>query len=158
MRKEVTLFCRLCETCASCNVGRPIKPYLTPIPVAGPFDRVGVDVIKFPCSSRGKRYAIVFIDYLTKWPEVFVTSDLTSLTIAELLVEYVISRHGVPSELLSDRGTAFLSKLMLDVYKLMWIRKSNTRVYHPQTDVLVERFHRTLSDKLAKSVQQGDKD
>ena len=49
MRKEVTHFCRSCETCASCNVGRPIKPYLTPIPVAGPFDRVGVDMIKlFP--------------------------------------------------------------------------------------------------------------
>ena len=74
MRKEVTHLCRSCETCASRNVGKPIKPNLTPIPVAGPFDRVGVDVIKFPCSSRGKRYAIVFIDYLTKWPEVFATS------------------------------------------------------------------------------------
>ena len=41
----------------------------------------------------------MFIDYLTKWPEVFATSDQTSLTIAELLVEHVISRHGVPSEL-----------------------------------------------------------
>ena len=42
MTKEVTHFCRLCKTCASRNVGKPIKPYLTPIPVAGPFDRVGV--------------------------------------------------------------------------------------------------------------------
>ena len=138
-------------------MGRPIKPYLTLIPVAGPFDLVGVDVIKFPCSSRGKRYAVVFIDYLTKWPEVFSTSDQTSLTIAELLVEHVISRHGVPSGLLSDRGTAFLSKLMLNVYRLMGIRKSNTIAYHPQTDGLVERFHRTLTDMLAKSVQQGGK-
>ena len=139
-------------------MGKPIKPYLTPIPVAGAFDRVGVDVIKFPCSSRGKRYAIVFIDYLTKWPEVFATSDQTSVTIAQLLVEHVISRHGVPAELLSDRGTAFLSRLMLDVYKLLGIHKSNTTAYHPQTDGLVERFHRTLTDMLAKSVQQGGKD
>ena len=158
MRKEVTHLCQSCETCASCNVGKPIKPYLTPIPVAGAFDRVGVDVIKFPCSSQGKRYAIVFIDYLTKWPEVFATSDQTSVTIAQLLVEHVISRHGVPAELLSDRGTAFLSRLMLDVYKLMGIHKSNTTAYHPQTDGLVERFHRTLTDMLAKSVQQGGKD
>ena len=79
-------------------MGKPIKPYLTPIPVTGPFDRVGVDVIKFPCSSQGKRYAVVFIDYLTKWPEVFATSDQTSVTIAQLLVEHVISRHGVPSD------------------------------------------------------------
>ena len=68
----------------------------------------------------------MFTDYLTKWPEVFATSDQTSITIAQLLVEHVISRHGVPAELLSDQGTAFLSRLMLDVYKLMGIRKSNT--------------------------------
>ena len=139
-------------------MGKPIKPYLTLIPVAGPFDWVGVDVIKFPCSSRGKKYSVVFIDYLTKWPEVFATSDQTSLTIAELLVEHIISRHGVPSELLSDRGTTFLSKLMLDVYRLMGIWKSNTTAYHPQTDGLVERFHRTLTYMLAKSVQQDGKD
>ena len=158
MRKEVTYLYRSCETCASRNVGKPIKSYLTLIPVAGPFDRVGVDVIKFPCSSRGKRYAIVFINYLTKWPEVFATSDQTSVTIVQLLVEHVISCHGVPSELLSDRGTAFLSRLMLDVYKLMGIRKSNTTAYHPQTDGLVERFHCTLTDMLTKSAQQGGKD
>lgn len=47
---------------------------------------------------------------------------------------------------------------MLDVYKLMGIRKSNTTAYHPQTDGLVERFHHTFTDMLAKSVQQGGKD
>ena len=41
---------------------------------------------------------------------------------------------------------------MLDVYKLMGITKTNTTAYHPQTDGLVERFHRTLTDMLAKSV------
>ena len=98
------------------------------------------------------------MDYLTKWPEVFATLGQTSSTIAELLVEHVITRHGVPSELLSDQGTAFLSKLMLDVYKIMGIRKTNTTVYHPQTDGLVEQFHRTLTDILANSTERGGKD
>ena len=53
----------------------------------------------------------------------------------------VISGHGVPSELLSERGAAFLSRLMLDVYWLMGITKTNTAAYHSQTDGLVERFH-----------------
>ena len=51
MRKEFIHLCRSCEACASRNVGKLIKPYLTPIPVAGAFDHVGVNVIKFPCSS-----------------------------------------------------------------------------------------------------------
>ena len=158
MRKDITSWCRACEICTSRHVGKPIKPFLTPIPVGGPFDQVGMDIIKFPKSNRGKIYAVVFIDYLTKWPKVFATSDQTSLTVAELLVEHVIPRHGVPSELLSDRGTAFLSQLMLDVYKLMGITKTNTTAYHPQTDGSVERFHRTLTDMLAKNVDESGKD
>ena len=53
------------------------------------------------------------MDYLTKWPEVFAVKDQTAATIATLLVEQIISRHGVPAEVLSDRGKAFLSELYL---------------------------------------------
>jgi len=63
-------------------------------PVSGPLDRVAVDVIQFVKSHQGNHYAVVFVDYLTKWPEVFATKDQTALTIAHLLVEYVISCHG----------------------------------------------------------------
>ena len=86
------------------------------ISAAGPFDGVGVDVIKFHCSSRGRRYIVVFIDYLTKWPDVFATA---SVTVAELLMEH-ISRHRVTSELLSHWDTDSLSKLMVDVYIQKW--------------------------------------
>ena len=46
------------------------------------------------------RYAVVFMDYLTKWPEVFPASDQSAPTIAKLLVEGIVSRHGVPRELI----------------------------------------------------------
>ena len=96
-----------------------MQPPLTPIPVSGPFHRVGVDVIQFTKSYSGNRYGVVFVDYLTKWPEVFATSDQTALTIAKLLVKQIISRHGVPTQLLSDRGAAFLSHLFTEVCKLL---------------------------------------
>ena len=145
MRQDIISWCRACEVCASRQVRKPIKPYLTPIPVADTFDRIGVDIIKFPRSRTGMTYAVVFVNYLTKWPEVFATADQTSPTIARLLVEEVIPHHGVLSELLSDCGTSLLSKLMEDVYKLMDITKTNTTAYHPQANRVVERFHWTLT-------------
>ena len=42
------------------------------------------------------------MDYLTKWPEVFVVADQAAATIARLLVEEIISHHGIPTEILSD--------------------------------------------------------
>ena len=158
MRGDIIRWCRACLVCASRRVGNAITPPLTPIPVSGPFDRVGVDVIQFPKSYHGNQYAIVFVDYLTKWPEVFATSDQTAITIARLFVENVISRHGVPAELLSDRGTAFLSRLMQAVCEVMGVHKVNTTAYHPQTDGLVERFNRTLIDMLAKTVEKSGRD
>ena len=158
MRSDIVNWCRACLTCLSRRVGKAITPPLTPIPVSGPFDRIGVDVIQFPKNYDGNQYAVVFMDYLTKWPEVFATSDQSSLTIAHLFVEQVISRHGVPSELLSDRGTTFLSKLMKAVCEVMGVHKVNTTAYHPQTDGLVERFNRTLTDMLAKTVETSGRD
>ena len=86
------------------------------------------------------------------------TSDQSALTTAQLLIEHIVSRHGVPSELLSDCDPAFLSKLMKEICKLMGIQKTNTMVYHPQMDGLVERFKRTLIDMLTKTVEKGGRD
>ena len=158
MRSDVSYWCKACLVCATRNVGQAIKPTLTPIPVGGPFDRVGVDILQLPKSSRGNRYAVVFMDYLTKWPEVFATADQSAPTIAKLLVEKVICRHGVPKELLSDRGASFLSKLTAEIFKVMGIKKVNTTAYHPQSDGLEERFNRTLLDMLSKTVKAGGKD
>ena len=152
MRKDITHWCRACLLCATRSVGHPVKPPLTPIPVKGPFDRVGVDVVQLPMTRRGNKYAVVFMDYLTKWPEVFATPNQTAPTIAKIFVEEIVSRHGVPHQLLSDRGPSFLSKLFLGVCSLLGTKKVNTSAYHPQTDGLVERFNRTLINMLSKRV------
>ena len=94
---------------------------------------------------------------MTKWVEVFATQDQTALTIAQLLVTGVISRHGVPRELLSDRGAAFLSSLLREVCQIMGLRKVNTTAYHPQGDGLVERFNRTLTEMISKTVEKNGK-
>ena len=116
MRADVQRWCQGCLTCSSRHVGRAERSPLMPIPVAGPFDCVGVDIIQFPCSYDGNKYAVIFVDYLTKWPEAFAIPDQTAETIARIFVEEIISRHGVPGKLLSDRGANFLSGQLQEVY------------------------------------------
>ena len=45
-----------------------------------PFHTVGVDVLQLPQSLEGNQYAFVFVDYLTKRPEVFTVPDQTADT------------------------------------------------------------------------------
>ena len=159
MRAAIRHHCRRCLVCASRKgTGRRMRPPLQPIPVGGPFHMVGVDVLQLPLSYQGNQYAVVFMDYFTKWPEVFAVPNQQAETIARLLVEHVISRHGVPEHLLSDRGPNFLSAVILQVCKLMGVTKVNTSGYHPQCDGLVEKFNSTLINMLAKSVEQHGRD
>ena len=70
----------------------------------------------------------------------------------------IVSRHGVPTEILSDRRKVFLSSLMKELVKLLGIHQTNTTAYHSQTDDMVERLNRTLTTMLAKTVKKGGRD
>ena len=94
------------------------------------------------------------MDYLTKWPEVFAVADQTVATIARLLVEETVSHHGVPTEILSDRGKSFPSSLMKEIVKLLGIHQTNTTAYHPQTDGLVKQFNHMLTTIFAKLLRK----
>ena len=59
-----------------------------------------MDVLQLPLTQDGNKYVVVFLDYLTKWVEAFPVQNQTAETIARLLVEEVISRHGAPQKLL----------------------------------------------------------
>ena len=108
MRGDIVKWCRACLVCATRHVRHLVKPPLTPIPVAGPFDRVGVDVIQYVKSNVGNRYTVVFIDFLTKKPEVYPVADQTTLTIAKL-VEF-IPRHGIPKKIAVRQGDSLFVK------------------------------------------------
>ena len=151
MYADVCQYCKSCPVCATATGGsRPGRPPLSPIPVSRPFQIVGVDILELPVTTQGNKYAIVFQDLFTKWPFVFAAPDQKSQRLVQLLVGEIIPMFGVPEALLSDRGTNLLSHLMMDVCKLLGIRKLNTTAYHPQCDGAVERFNRTLKTMLRK--------
>ena len=59
MRADISSWCCECRVCASHHVGKQVRPPITPIPVSGPFDRVGVDVLQLPKTTRGNiRYHV----------------------------------------------------------------------------------------------------
>lgn len=86
-----------------------LPDHLKPIPVGNPFHLVGIDILQLSLKEAGNKYAVVAMDYLTKWPEVFPVPGQTATTAAKVIVEGIICHHGVPEGLLSDRGSNFMS-------------------------------------------------
>ena len=59
-----------------------------------------------------------------------------------------ISQFSVPSDISSDRGARFTSKLWSDIAELFGTKLHRTTAYHPQANGLVERFHRHMKSAL----------
>ena len=132
---------------------------ILPIPVEGPFDCVALDCLgPFPVTTSNNRYIVVFSDYLTCYPEAFAMPTIDAATIADLLVNQIMPRHGASRTLLSDRGSNSLSSLVREVCFLMGTEKEYTSSYHPQCDVLMERFNGTLAQRLSHYVISDQKD
>ena len=108
-------------------------------------------------SADSNKNIIVFTDSHTRYVEVFATKDQTKETVAKLLADQIIARHSAPKELLSDRGTAFMSDLVRSLCKAMNIKKIFTSSYHPATDGLVERFNQTLSNMISAFVSKNQR-
>ena len=84
------------------------NPPLTPISVERVFQIIEVDVVELPKAKQRNKYAVVFQDYLLKWPSVFATPDQKVIALAKLLMEAVIPVVGIPEALLSDQGTSLI--------------------------------------------------
>ena len=160
MFRDFDRWCKSCVDCAIKNFPRNRhRAPLLPIPVENAFDRVAVDCLgTFPRSNAGNCCVVVFTEYLTRWPEAFAVPNIDARTIANLLVERILARHGAPRTLLSDRGTNFLSNLVRSVCDLINTKKVNTTAYHPQADGIVERFNHTFCQSISMYVSSDQKD
>jgi transposase InsO family protein len=145
------------ETCDACQrQGKPARTEeLRPIKVGNAFDRIGIDVVgPLKLTSTMKRYIIVATDYFTKWPEARAVEKADSITVAWFLYDEIICRHGCPKEILSDRGTVFLSQVVANLVNIMGAHHRLASAYHPQSNGLTERFNQTLCRALDKCMSE----
>ena len=96
-----------------------------------------------PRTASGNQYILVVMDYATRYPEAYAMRSCETQKVAEKLMN-LISRHGVPHEILTNQGTNFTSKLLQHLYELLGIKAITTSPYHPQMDGMVKRFNGTL--------------
>ncbi|KAL0164259.1 hypothetical protein M9458_040012, partial [Cirrhinus mrigala] len=159
LEAEVKRFCQACPMCQRTSPRKPPPSPLIPLPIIGvPFERIGMDIVgPLPRSGRGHEHILVILDYATRYPEAVPLRQATAKAIARELF-LLFTRVGLPSEILTDQGTPFMSRLMADLCRLLKVKQVRTSVYHPQTDGLVERFNQTLKQMLRRVAAEDKKD
>ena len=72
--------------------------------------------------------------------------------LADLYITRIVSLHGVPSRIVSDRGTQFTSRFWNKLHEALGAKLSFSTGYHPQTDGQTERVNQILEDMLCACV------
>ncbi|KAI3701793.1 hypothetical protein L6452_27142 [Arctium lappa] len=72
--------------------------------------------------------------------------------LAKLYIDEVVSRHGIPLSIVSDRDSRFMSRFWGALHQGLGTRVNLSTTYHPQTDGQSERTIQTLEDMLRSCV------
>ncbi|KAK1413191.1 hypothetical protein QVD17_34962 [Tagetes erecta] len=129
------------------------KPYGKMQPLEIPlwkWEHITMDLVtKLPKTTKGYDAIWVVVDRLTKSAHFIpIREAYSSERMAKEYINEVMSRHGVPVSIVSDRDTRFTSRFWRKFQHEMGTKLLISTAYHPQTDGQSERTIQTLEDML----------
>lgn len=160
MHQNVEAYVKSCDLCQRFKNPTGLPPgYLHSIPVSKVFEHVHVDIVgPLKQTIRGNMYVITATDALSKWAFARPCQNIRTSEVIKFMEECILSIHGKPRVIITDRGTQFTSgewKAFLDKSN---IKHNMTSPYHPQSNGVDERLNGTLMRILRNYVSSYQED
>ncbi|GJV56124.1 reverse transcriptase domain-containing protein [Tanacetum coccineum] len=153
--KDAHEFVKNCDSCQ--RQGKTSQRDEMPqnsIQVCEIFDVWGIDFMgPFP-SSRGNKYILVAVDYLSKWVEAKALPTNDARVVCKFL-KSLFARFGAPRAIISDRGTHFCNDQFAKVMQKYGVTHRLSTAYHPQTSGQVEVSNRGLKRILERTIGEN---
>ncbi|GKE80573.1 reverse transcriptase domain-containing protein, partial [Tanacetum coccineum] len=108
---------------------------------------------RFP-SSRGNKYILIAVDYLSKWVEAKALPTNDARVVVKFL-KSLFSRFGAPRAIISDRGTHLCNDKFDKVMSKYGVTYRLSTAYHPQTNGQVKVMNRGLKRILEMTVGEN---
>ncbi|GJR23686.1 reverse transcriptase domain-containing protein [Tanacetum coccineum] len=105
-------------------------------------------------SSRGNKYILVAVDYLSKWVETKALPTNDARVVVKFL-KSLFARFGTPRAIISDRGTHFCNEKFAKVMSKYRVTHRLATAYHPQTSGQVEVSNHGLKSILERTVREN---
>nr|GEX60768.1 putative reverse transcriptase domain-containing protein [Tanacetum cinerariifolium] len=152
MKAIIAEYVNKCLTCsrvkAECQ--KPSRLLIQPEIPTWKWERITMDFVsKLPKTSNVHDIIWVIVDRLTKSAHFIPTRATDSMeTLTRLYIKEIVSRHGVPISIISDRDSHFTSKFWQSLQDALGTQLDMSTTYHPETDGQSERTIQTLEDML----------
>ncbi|KAJ0443233.1 putative nucleotidyltransferase, Ribonuclease H [Helianthus annuus] len=150
MKHDIVTYVSKCLTCSQVKAEHQ-KPYgeLQPLEIpVWKWEEITMDLVtKLPRTKKGHKTIWVIVDRLTKSAHFLpIREAYSSERMAEIYMNEIVSRHGVPMSIVSDRDTRFTSHYWQKFHESMGTKLHISTAYHLQTDGQSERTIQTLVD------------
>jgi len=116
------------------------------------FGQVGIDFITDLPLSEGSNSIMVIVDHGLSKGVILTPCSKTSLTasyMAQLYINNVYARFGLPDKMISDRGPQFDSQFCKELCDALQIKHTMTTAFHPQTNGGTEYVNREIQTYLS---------
>ncbi|MBW0519890.1 hypothetical protein O181_059605 [Austropuccinia psidii MF-1] len=150
--KDYVSSCRQCSR--NKNINHKKFGLLKPLPIAnGPWIFLSIDFITQLPLSNSFDSILVIVDRFTNMA-VFIPemSSIASLDLAHCFIRNICSKNGLPSIIVSDRGSFFVSSFLTNLCQQLKISRDLSTAYHPETDGQTERVNQILEKYLCMYV------
>nr|GEY65696.1 putative reverse transcriptase domain-containing protein [Tanacetum cinerariifolium] len=149
MKADIATYVSKCLTCLRVKAKhqKPSGLLVQPEIPQWKWDNITMDfVTKLPRTSSGYDTIWVIVDRLTK------SAYFLPMREDDSMDKEVVTRHGIPISIISDRNPRFASNFWRAFQKALGTRLDMSTTYHPQTDGQSERTIQTLEDMLRACV------
>ena len=91
---------------------------------------------------------VTAMDVFPRYLFAYLTSNYDAKTIAKLIINIMTKHANLPTTLLSDKGTAFMSHVIKEVTGVLGITLKHANTKHAQRVGLLERSHASIKQTL----------
>ncbi|GJZ51306.1 putative reverse transcriptase domain-containing protein [Tanacetum coccineum] len=156
MKAEIATYVSKCLTYAKVKAEyqKPSGLLVQPVIPVWKWENITMDFItKLPKTSTGQDTIWVIVDRLTKSAHFLPIKENDSMEkLTRQYLKEVVSKHGVPVLIISERDGRFTSQFWQSLNKALGTQLDMSTAYHPQTDGQSERTIQTLEDMLRACV------
>ncbi|KAI2655590.1 Transposon Tf2-6 polyprotein [Labeo rohita] len=151
MDKDTREFVNGCSVCARGKTSHlPPAGLLRPLPIPSrPWSHIALDFITGLPTSQGNNTILTIVDRFSKAAHFVALPKLpTARETADLLVQHVFRLHGIPLDIVSDRGPQFTSQVWKAFCHALGATVSLSSGFHPQSNGQAERVNQELEAAL----------
>jgi transposase InsO family protein len=152
MKADIEGYVRSCVVCAAVKPSQQ-KPAgtLRPLPIPhAPWKTITIDFIGIlPRTPSYHDTILTVVDKFTKMGHFIpTTQNVTAKGTARLLIKEIVTRHGLPDIIISDRDTRFTAALWQEIWKQFGTELKMSTSYHPQSNGQTEIVNKMIETRI----------